>query len=121
MGAQVGIDIEWLDRRVDLGPLAERIFNAADLAHFRALPEAAKPRAFFRAWTGKEAVLKAKGLGLFGGVQEISVPLDDQPATLRDGETSWQVEPVVMPDGYLGSVAHNEARKPLRVRRIDAI
>lgn len=114
--AQVGIDIESVDRRVDLEPLAERIFNAEDLARFRALHSANRIPAFFRAWTGKEAVLKAKGIGLFGGVREIAVPLDDKPGSFREGETTWRIEPLEMPAGYIGTVAWDKAQKPLGVR-----
>jgi 4'-phosphopantetheinyl transferase len=112
-GAQVGIDIEALDRRVDLDALAERIFHQADLARFRSVPEADKPRAFFRAWTGKEAVLKAKGLGLFGGVREISLPLDDTPAVVLDPTapgTTWHVQPLAVSSGYVAALACNQPR-----------
>jgi 4'-phosphopantetheinyl transferase len=101
--------VESLDRRLDLAPLAARILHPADLARFRALPGSDQARAFFRAWTGKEAVLKAKGLGLFGGVQEIGVPLEDRPATVPDpdgpGRPAWHLVPLLMPEGYVGAVA----------------
>jgi 4'-phosphopantetheinyl transferase len=117
IGARVGIDIESPDRRLDPGPLAERIFHAADLARFRALPDAVQPRAFFRAWTGKEAVLKAKGLGLPGGLREISVPLEDKRTIVRDeaGAIDWQLAPLDLPPNYLGAVAWDDPRKTLNV------
>lgn len=124
-GARVGLDVESLDRRVELASLAARIFHAADLARFHSLPADARHRAFFHAWTGKEAVLKAKGVGLFGGVEEISVPLDGTAATIRDlhegKEIAWHLEPLPMPVGYLGGVVCDDARKAVRVRSyIDA-
>jgi 4'-phosphopantetheinyl transferase len=106
--AEVGIDIESLDRRVDLPALAERIFDQPDLARFRALPEVDQLHAFFRAWTGKEAVLKAKGVGLLGGVQKISVPLNDVPAEIQDpddAERTWHVGPLPVAAGYVASLA----------------
>jgi 4'-phosphopantetheinyl transferase len=117
-GARVGVDLESLDRRLHLDPLAERIFHPADLARFRALREADKPRAFFRAWTGKEAVLKAKGLGLFGGVQEIAVPLDDAPAIVPDpdGGAPWHLEPLAVPDGHVGALARDRAQVAITLR-----
>ena len=117
IGAQVGVDIESLNRRVQLDPLAERIFNAADLARFRAVPEAGKTRAFFRAWTGKEAVLKALGLGLFGGVAEISVSLDGAAETIRaGGGLAWHIQPLNVPEGYVGAVACDDPRRSIRAR-----
>jgi 4'-phosphopantetheinyl transferase len=119
-GSRVGLDVESIDRRIDLGPLAERILDAADLARFLALPGDARHRAFFHAWTGKEAVLKARGVGLFGGVETISVPLDGSPATVHDAEegrtTVWRLEPLPVPDGYLGAVAWDDSRKTVHVR-----
>ena len=116
LGARVGVDVEEIDRPVDFIPLAERIFNAPDLTRFRTVTEADQPRAFFRAWTGKEAVLKAKGVGLFGGIQEIAVPLDDRPATLpaADGETSWRLHPLQFPAGYVGCAACDDTAREIR-------
>jgi 4'-phosphopantetheinyl transferase len=116
LGARVGLDVESLDRRLQLDPLAERIFNPADLARFRALPPAGRHAAFFRAWTGKEAILKAQGIGLFGGVQEISVPLED--TTEKSGalivgpdNSTWHLVPLTVPTGYLGAVACDDPRQ----------
>jgi 4'-phosphopantetheinyl transferase len=118
--ARVGLDVESLDRRVELAALAKRIFNAADLARFRMLPAQAQHRAFFHGWTGKEAVLKAKGVGLFGGVENISVPLDGAAATVHDvhdeTETAWRLHALPVPEGYLGAVAWDDARKTVCVR-----
>jgi 4'-phosphopantetheinyl transferase len=117
LGAQVGLDVESLDRRVELDSLAERIFSTADLVRFRAVPDAEKTRAFFRAWTGKEAVLKARGVGLFGGVEEISAPLDGAAETIRAGlDEAWHIQPLIVPEGYVGAVACDDPRRAIRAR-----
>jgi 4'-phosphopantetheinyl transferase len=116
VGAQVGVDVESLDRKVELGPIAERIFSAADLGRFRAVPDAEKTRAFFRAWTGKEAVLKARGVGLFGGVEEISVSLEGAAETIRTGGEAWHLQPLAVPEGYVGAIACDDPRRPIRAR-----
>jgi 4'-phosphopantetheinyl transferase len=108
LDARVGLDVESLDRRLQLDPLAERIFNPTDLARFRTLPPASRHAAFFRAWTGKEAILKAQGIGLFGGVQEISVPMEEKSnSTTVPGpdKSTWHLVPLTVPAGYLGAVA----------------
>jgi 4'-phosphopantetheinyl transferase len=117
VGARVGVDVESLDRRVDLDLIAGRIFNTADLARFRAAPASEKTRAFFRAWTGKEAVLKARGVGLSGGLADISVPLDGATETIRtdDGET-WRLQPLAVPEGHVGSVACDDPLRAIRAR-----
>jgi 4'-phosphopantetheinyl transferase len=103
--ARVGLDVEALDRRVDLAAVAGRIFNPADLARFRALAESNQPRAFFRAWTGKEAILKGRGVGLFGGLESIAAPFDDHAALLNDDGESWHLQPLPLPAGYVGCIA----------------
>jgi 4'-phosphopantetheinyl transferase len=124
IGAPVGIDVEALDRKVDLLPLAERILSADDLARFHKIPAANQPRAFFRAWTGKEAVLKAKGIGLFGGVQEISVPFGDNPATMLENvdgpKTMWRLTPLDLGDDHVGVVAASEASSVAAIEWIRA-
>jgi 4'-phosphopantetheinyl transferase len=112
-GARVGLDVEALDRRVDLPALAKRILNPADLARFSAVAEPDRARAFFRAWTGKEAVLKAKGLGLFGGLEPIAAPLDDRPATLTEQADTWHLRPLPLPEGYVGCIACDDPAREL--------
>jgi 4'-phosphopantetheinyl transferase len=117
VGARVGVDVESLGRRVELDPIAERIFSAADLARFRAMPEAEKTRAFFRAWTGKEAVLKARGVGLSGGLAEIAIPFGDGAETIRtDGGEVWRIQPLIIPEGHVGSVACDDPSRAIHAR-----
>jgi 4'-phosphopantetheinyl transferase len=122
LNARVGLDVESLDRRLQLDPLAERIFSPADLVRFRALPPASRHAAFFRAWTGKEAILKAQGIGLFGGVQEISVPMEEKEgknsSTIVHGpdNSTWHLVPLTVPTGYLGAVACDDPRQTVRMR-----
>jgi 4'-phosphopantetheinyl transferase len=103
--ARVGLDVEALDRRVDFAAVAERIFNPADLARFHALPESGQPRAFFRAWTGKEAILKGRGVGLSGGLQSIAAPFDDHAALLTDAGETWHLRSLPLPAGHVGCIA----------------
>jgi 4'-phosphopantetheinyl transferase len=118
--ARVGLDIESLDRQVDLPSLAARIFGDAELAQFRSLPAAVQPRAFFRAWTGKEAVLKAQGVGLFGGIEKIAAPFHDQAATIHlpDAGETWRLHPLSLPDGYVGCVACDDPSREILSREI---
>lgn len=71
----VGVDIEYHDRSVEVAEIAERFFAPRECAALFALPEAEWRPAFFRAWTRKEAFIKAKGGGL-------SIPLHDFEVTL---------------------------------------
>lgn len=60
----LGVDVEYLDRRSRTVEVAERFFAAPEVAALRALPPAAQRERFFEHWTLKEAYIKARGLGL---------------------------------------------------------
>ncbi len=68
-GAAVGVDLEEVNARHDYEGVARRFFSAAEQAALAQFPEGRREEAFYRCWTGKEAVLKATGEGL-------SFPLD---------------------------------------------
>ena len=64
-GAEVGVDIEPPPADIARARrLAERRFSAAEAAAVRALPDAEAGAWFARAWTTKEAVGKALGVGM---------------------------------------------------------
>jgi 4'-phosphopantetheinyl transferase len=63
-GKAVGIDIERLRPMDDAGQIMSRYFTPREQAEFFNYPQQERPAAFFRAWTRKEALLKATGDGL---------------------------------------------------------
>jgi 4'-phosphopantetheinyl transferase len=63
-GRAVGVDIEFVRPLFDIEGLVGRIFSADEQAQWHALPPDKRLEGFFRAWTGKEAWLKAKSMGL---------------------------------------------------------
>ena len=75
--AQIGIDVEALDKRVPL-PVARRYFSEREVVALHALAPEDQPRRFLRLWTLKEAYLKAVGEGLAGGLDSMSFTFDDQ-------------------------------------------
>lgn len=72
--APVGVDVERVGRPVEALDLARRYFAAGEAEAIAALREPARTRAFLRLWTRKEALLKAAGRGLGGG---LDVPTGD--------------------------------------------
>jgi 4'-phosphopantetheinyl transferase len=77
----LGIDLEAVarltDRGENLSDLARRILSAHELTIWRELPnDTVRGPALLRAWTRKEAFLKATGEGLFARLQTIEVALD---------------------------------------------
>ena len=61
---EIGVDLEQLRPLSDLGALARQCLAPRERFHFDATPLAERELAFLRAWTRKEACLKALGTGL---------------------------------------------------------
>ena len=80
----VGIDIEFIDRQVDMAGLVQTCLTAAEAAVLAAVPETARAARFFAFWTAKEARMKLTGEGMSLAPRQIELDL-------RDG----------MPVGYL--------------------
>lgn len=60
----VGVDIERVRADIEIDAIARRLLAAHDIARIEAWPEAKRERAWFSAWTRREAVTKACGDGL---------------------------------------------------------
>ncbi len=74
-GGAVGVDVELVDTPVDVDALAPRCLTAGEVGRFRELSPEDRRRAFVLAWTRKEAVLKAAGVGLSGDPRTVEVGL----------------------------------------------
>ena len=119
---EVGVDIE--TRRPVESAVAERFFSPAERAALSALPAAAWEAGFFNAWTRKEAVIKALGLGL-------SLPLDCFDVTLAPGAPArltridhpgtaaadWTLLPFDAAPDTPGALALRAGGRPVRLHR----
>lgn len=72
----VGVDVEWLDRKSPTMELAQRFFAAAECTQLETVPEGTFGEHFLAFWTLKEAYVKAIGKGL-------AQPLDSFAFTLE--------------------------------------
>ncbi|WP_084904223.1 4'-phosphopantetheinyl transferase family protein [Burkholderia ubonensis] len=72
-GCRVGVDIERCDRATDWRALTREVCAAGEAAYLDALPDAARADAFMRVWSAKEALLKALGTGIGGGLRAFAV------------------------------------------------
>lgn len=61
---ELGVDVEQAERDREFLLISERFFHARERAYLMSLPESEQAEAFYRAWTRKEAYLKAWGTGL---------------------------------------------------------
>lgn len=99
-GRRVGVDVQriepWHADVFDEGWLTPREQQA-----LTGLPLAERPAAVTRAWTQKEAVLKARGTGLTGP------PADPETVIGRCAGTvaGWQLSDLQVPPGWVASLA----------------
>jgi 4'-phosphopantetheinyl transferase len=118
----LGVDLERVDRRIEIMDLARRFFARAEAAALEALPETARLAAFLRLWTCKEAILKAIGEGLSFGLDRVAftVGADGLPngpsevAAEAGPREDWRVALLEPADGFLGALAWRGP--PRRVR-----
>jgi len=113
LGSDVGIDVEHCRPVKQLEQLAKRHFHSAEIAGVLATPSGARDAAFMRCWTGKEAVLKAFGVGIAGSLDAFQVPLAesfegwiDLTALPKVGNASqcW-LQRLVPCDDYVAAIA----------------
>jgi 4'-phosphopantetheinyl transferase len=92
-----GVDVEWIDRRIDLVGVAKHSFSALEASEVRRRRSRSRRRRFFSYWTLKESYIKARGMGLalplrkfsftFPGPGKVDISFDPE---LGDREEDWQ-------------------------------
>jgi len=108
---EVGADLEHHDRVTDYLAIIDRVCTGRELASFRERPAERRREAFFDCWTRKEAVAKASGDGLAGGLQNLEVCFEnsspsDGRVRLRDaGHREWSVLTLPLGAGWSGALA----------------
>jgi 4'-phosphopantetheinyl transferase len=117
----VGVDVECIRPIKNVEDLVARFFSRRENEIFQKLPLDKRPAAFFNLWTRKEALLKATGEGIAGGLDRVEVSfLADEPARLLalpegSGEaTQWSLSELMPASGFCGAIAIRS--KPIRVR-----
>lgn len=80
---RVGVDVEYMRSNIAYSELAQHSFSPSEQATLNALPLSQQRQAFFNGWTGKEAYIKGRGLGLSLPLHLFDVALmPDEPAAL---------------------------------------
>ncbi len=106
-GRRVGVDVERLRDFPNANEIVELYFAAEEKAAYQRLDGDAKVQAFFRAWTRKEAFVKAVGTGL-------GIPLDSFAVTLtpnepvgfvRASEPGWSLADVSLLPEFIAALA----------------
>jgi 4'-phosphopantetheinyl transferase len=96
-GAEVGVDVEALNRAEQILKLAPEVFSVAERAQLELLNGAVKLDRAVSLWTLKESYIKARGMGLaipldkfafvFGGAEQVRLEVDE---SLNDRAERWQ-------------------------------
>lgn len=110
--APIGVDVELIRDGVEIEKLAARFFTPSEAEGLRSLPEPERRPAFFRAWTRKEAFLKALGHGLRAGLASCEVALEagSGDALLRyrgdpQAPRRWRLQDVQLHPDYCAAMA----------------
>jgi 4'-phosphopantetheinyl transferase len=93
---EVGVDVERRRAVRDAAALAARYFTPEEAGELATLPEDLRSDAFLRAWTLKEAVLKATGKGLTQALDSFRV---------AGAPAGWSLHALEPAPGYLGALA----------------
>ena len=111
-GREVGVDTERMDERLDYAQLVEMVLTAQEIAALYALPERKRRPAFFRAWTRKEAYLKALGSGLScePNMIEVSCHYEESHRSVAvmggpESGQQWSLADLPVGDGFVAAVA----------------
>jgi 4'-phosphopantetheinyl transferase len=110
--APVGVDVERIRPTAETDAIAARFFAPAERAALAALEADDRMEGFFACWTRKEALLKAVGLGISGGLGRIAVtchPREPARITRSDlGEIElerWSLVDLPAPAGFRAALA----------------
>jgi 4'-phosphopantetheinyl transferase len=115
LGRDVGVDIEYVKHDFEFIEVAERFFTAREVAMLRKLPSVLQRSVFFKCWTSKEAFLKAKGTGLSGELDEVSITLkSDQRVKVSAAVPGWTLTELNSIDGYEAALVCEKKRTPIR-------
>lgn len=103
---EVGVDVEYVERKTDAEGVARRFFTERESERICERPEKLR-EAFVRTWTCKEACLKWTGKGLKGGLKTHEILFSDswsEPLAVGDGHQPHltMLDPG---DGWVGALA----------------
>jgi 4'-phosphopantetheinyl transferase len=98
---EVGVDVERVRTLPDFETIAERYFPPSEAAAHAAVPALHRERDFYKRWTRIEAVLKARGVGLYGAGEE--------------AEGEWTIQEIEVDDEYQAAVAAPKSGMTVRL------
>ena len=116
----LGVDIEPLQAAGDFDRIAGQFFSPSEAAELARMDQPRRGVAFLEAWTRKEAIAKALGVGVAVTLQALRSPLgptDGLPVVIEDPLARRQICYLYDLDGvpaHIGALA--TSRRPRRIR-----
>lgn len=111
-GREIGIDLEFIRKNINLLGIAKRFFSPQEYSQLQAIPKSSQLQTFFECWTRKEAFIKAKGDGFSLPLHQFDVSIGpDKPAALLRTEwnpaeaANWSLRSLNPAPGYAGALA----------------
>ena len=107
----VGVDLESLDRRIDVMEIAPQVYSAQGLARLRTLPPAGREAAFFHRWTAIEACVKCSGEGIGTELKPFEFSEPDQSGRFDGarGPSRWALTRLSPAPRRMASLATSKA------------
>jgi 4'-phosphopantetheinyl transferase len=115
LGSPLGIDVEFVRSDLAIEQIADRYFTEQEIAELRSFPVQQRPETFFRAWTRKEAYMKALGEGLQIPLASFSVSLDpSELPTLQSSDSArWSIHSLSPAAGFVGAMVAESGDRPI--------
>lgn len=122
--SDLGVDVEAIERHIDLLGVARHSFAPAEVEELRSLPLSARRLRFFSFWTLKESYIKARGMGMALPLKRFAFSLAEPgalrvrfDATLEDRVSDWQFHLYrVSADHLLAAGLRHGGGVPRRIR-----
>jgi 4'-phosphopantetheinyl transferase len=118
---EVGIDIEYLNPDIDTINIPKRFFHPLECEQLEQMPPEKRQHYFYYCWTGKEAYLKAKGVGIANHLQQFSLNFQNPDSikivfTTKELEEfkNWTVYTFQPNNNYLSTVVSSTASNILQ-------
>lgn len=105
----IGVDVEWVQRKVDLDQVGKRFFSEKEWAELANMNEKERRAGFFRCWTRKEAFVKALGDGISFSLKAFDVSVGPVAQITRiEGDhdpAKWTMQAFDPGQDYTGTLA----------------
>jgi len=114
--AEIGVDLEYSERKTDWSNLARRFFSPQEVSYLFQQQEKAQRLSFFQLWTRKEAFIKALGTGLSTPLDSFNVCSKQVIERLKPSvnELSWYQADLKVAAPYLASLVQNTPIEKIR-------